>query len=121
MRYRERLMLEGCLWRLSFGIGQELPKIMALERLDKEEPQSGHTVHRSAACYPALLEQIGLIASQLIRPKPIRRLPKWRANPVTYCKYVRVVRSEIRPLLGAAVLVLHRGTLPYSKRTNRRS
>jgi hypothetical protein len=49
---------------------------MSLESLNKEEPQSGHAVHRSAGCYLALLEQIGLIASQLIRPELIGRLAK---------------------------------------------
>jgi hypothetical protein len=49
------------------GIGQELPKLMSLERLNKEEPQSGYTVHRSAWCHLALLQRVSLIASQLIR------------------------------------------------------
>src|SRR5208337_203722 len=59
-----------------FRIGQELPKLMSLERLNKEKPQSGHTVHRSTGCYLALLEQVGFIASQLIRPELIRGLAK---------------------------------------------
>src|SRR5438128_9538955 len=59
-----------------FGIGQELPKLRSLEGLNKEEAQSGHTVHRSAGCYLALFEQIGLIASQFVRPELIRRLTK---------------------------------------------
>jgi hypothetical protein len=44
---------------------------MSLESFDEEEPQSGHTVHRSAGCHLALLQQLGLIASQLIRPELI--------------------------------------------------
>ena len=67
---------------------------MSLERLDEEEPQSGHAVHRSAGCYLALLEQVGLIASQLIRPELVRRLAKMASERVTYCKYLRVVISE---------------------------
>src|SRR5207249_11876350 len=59
-----------------FGIGQELPKLMALEGLNKEEPQSGHTVYRRTGCHLALSEQVGLIASQLIRPELIRGLAK---------------------------------------------
>src|SRR5438445_12016521 len=38
--------------------------------------QSGHTVHRSAGCYLTLLQQVGLIASQLIRPELIRGFVK---------------------------------------------
>jgi hypothetical protein len=49
---------------------------MSLESLDEEEPQRCHTVHGSAGCYFALLEQVCLIASQLIRPELIRGLAK---------------------------------------------
>jgi hypothetical protein len=49
---------------------------MSLEGLNKEKPQSGNAVYRSAGCYFALLEQVGLIASQLIRPELIRGLAK---------------------------------------------
>jgi hypothetical protein len=49
---------------------------MSLESLDEEEPQRCYTVHGSAGCYFALLEQVGLIASQLIRPELIRGLAK---------------------------------------------
>jgi len=59
-----------------FGIRQKLPKLMALEGFYKEEPQIGYTVHRSAGCYLALLQQVSLIASQLVRPQPIWRLAK---------------------------------------------
>src|SRR6516162_2166703 len=55
---------------------KEFPKLMSLERLNKEEPQCGHTVHRCAGCHFALLQQVGLIASQLIRPELIRGLAK---------------------------------------------
>src|SRR6266571_976463 len=57
-------------------IGQELAELMPLKRLDEEEPQRCYTVHSSAGCYFALLEQVGLIASQLIRPELIRGLAK---------------------------------------------
>src|SRR5262249_8149198 len=59
-----------------FGIGQELPKLMSLERLYKEEPQSGYTVDRSAGCHLALSEQVSLITSQLIGSDRIWRLAK---------------------------------------------
>ncbi len=49
---------------------------MSLEGLNKEEPQSGHTVYRRTGCHLALSEQVGLIPSQLIRPELIRALAK---------------------------------------------
>src|SRR5215467_279724 len=59
-----------------FGIRQELSILGSLERLYKEESQSGYTVDRSAGCHLALSEQVRLITSQLIGSELIWRLAK---------------------------------------------
>src|SRR5262245_51822804 len=53
---------------------RELSILGSLERLYKEEPQSGNTVDRGAGCHLALSEQVSLITSQLIGSELIWRL-----------------------------------------------
>src|SRR6266567_6566375 len=48
-----------------FGIGQEVPKLMSLERLDKEEPQRCYTVHGSLLSHSPMRSQQLLVRHRL--------------------------------------------------------
>ena len=73
-----------------FGIRQELSILGSLERLYKEEPQSGYTVDRSARCHLAFSDQVGLITSQLTGSELIWRLTKVASE----CSYVLQVLAS---------------------------
>ena len=54
------------------GIGQIFSELVSLESSDEKETQCGDTGNHSADGELALSEQVGLAASQLIGPEPIR-------------------------------------------------
>ena len=67
---------------------------MALECPNKEKAQRGHTTDHCAYGELALVKQVRLIASQLVRPELIGGLPKCFANAATVRTYPRAVLSE---------------------------
>ena len=70
------------------GIGQELAELVAVQRAHEEESQCGHVVLDRSRAELSLLEQIGLVAAQMIRTELVRRLAEVLGEPLDEAQIV---------------------------------